>query len=170
MALPAISKEINFKKSLRKYFYSRFNPLDSSPPPDGGDSVSLLFDQGLGSPTSPTGDPAQWLSIEFGSFIVGTVNTASISVYCCAQKDTDSDEVTLLRDRVIEAFVDTNSTSVDGIRRIPIYIDLGEASEEIIGYMVAEIGFQSRYSRAADGTKFNEINIIFRWGANYIEP
>jgi len=158
MTLPEISKEINFKISLRKFFYDFATALSPSLP--------LLFDQGMQIPVDSGSASPKWLTVEFGSFLIGSVNMATVDVYCCAQKDTDADEVTKLRDIVVANF--TDSTKIDGIRRIPFYINLNTVDEEIIGYIMAEVAFQSSYLRATDGTKYKIITLNLRWGATYV--
>jgi hypothetical protein len=156
MTLPDISKEYNFKISVRKFLFSIVNSFTPS--------IPLLLDTGLKAPTSESSAP-KWIAVEFGSFIIGTVNEANINIYCCAQQDADADEVTLLRDIIVGNFTDSNS--VDTIKRIPFYINLGTPFEEIIGYMVADIIYQSGYLVAADGTKYKLITINLKWGASY---
>ncbi len=158
MALPEVSKEINFKYSIRKFFYD----LASSQTP----SLPLLFDTGQKVPLDDESSAQpKWLSISFGNYIVGRLNEATIDVYCCARDDGGADEVTILRDLIVENFTDSDAT--DTIKRIPMYINIGTVDEEIIAWMIAEIAFQSPYLKATDGTQYKSLTINFRWGGVY---
>jgi hypothetical protein len=157
MPLPDISKEINFKLSVRKFFYEIANSFSPSLP--------LLFDTGLQVPVDSESEAPKWLTVEFGTFIAGSVNEALVDVYCCARKDVGSDVVTELRDIVVGNF--TDSTQSDSTRRIPIYVNLNTSEEEIIGWMIADIAYQSPYMKATDGTKYKLVTINLKWGGQY---
>jgi hypothetical protein len=157
MALPEISKEKNFKISMRKYLYTNANLY--SPP------ISLLFDTGMEVPINEDSPSPSWMTINFGTFIVGTLNEAMVDIYCCARNDTSSDVVSDLRDLLVEWF--TDSSQFDSARRIPIYINLNTAEEEIVGWMVASIAYQSPLMLATDGTKYKLVTIQLKWSSQY---
>jgi len=145
MALDETAKEINYQKSLKKFFIDNIKTAEG---------ITVIFDRDWTAP--PDNGSSQWVSVDDGSLIKGSVFKRMPRVFCCTRSDPEGASLAALRDLVLGYLTETS--------RMPLY-NCGVSPWVKVGSMVITFDPESGVLRAPDGSKYIIIPIVLRWGA-----
>jgi hypothetical protein len=144
--------EVNFKTSLRKFFYTEL---------EENQGVPITFDRNLSVPyvSGQVGVDSinTWVAILYGPSWLSLISDQIIDFYCCSRKDADDVILSSTIDKLLELIYPENERLV-----IPFY---DATTEDIISYI-----FPSSHPprtdgpmKALDGTNFSVVTIRFKW-------
>jgi len=153
----ATAKEINIKRSLKKFF---LEGLMSTSPILAPVYFDFLFDV----PEDIHGTKVdKWVVFVLGELQFETLSTLTGYLYLFTRKDREGDEITRLTDTVYELFEDTQANT--GSYAIPLYDTEVTPWAEIGKLQAAQIIDVHGVQSGKDKTKFRTLNVTFRWGA-----
>ena len=155
MALDPTARESNFRDSIIKFFVDNIETA----------SIPVVFDKGLAQPVIQ-GQPItidKWVNVNFGDMDVGTLSYAIVDVVCSSRKDDEGFKLAQLRDTVMGYLTDTTTT--DGMKRIPLYRSYASQAWELIGALLIVEVIESQQFVAKDETKFKTMSLDLRWSA-----
>lgn len=136
-------KETNVWRSIKKFFV------------DGLDTTGIIpyFDRVLHRPTKDA--PEKWVNILVENIIPHHVSDASMTIFCFSKEDREGDELSEVRDEIINllyaGFIDFYDTSKD--------------PWEKIGGMKVTVTGQSNTIYNPDQSKMLYIQTTIKWGA-----
>lgn len=147
-----VSKEVNLKRSIKKYFLDNLETTESLP---------LFFETLETQPLDSSGnDLLKWVVISFGRSNLGNVSEQQVVIDLYTKEDKEGDELASLIDIVRSYLLDEDSTS--GLVTIPFYDTSGVWSQ--IGGMIPYIQPSLGRREGIDDTQFQSINILCKWG------
>lgn len=141
--MDASLKETNVWRSIKKFFVDGLNETDITP----------YFDRILQRPSDNA--PNKWVNILVENIEPHHVSDASMTIFCISKEDHEGDELSAIRDTIIELLypghIDFYDTSVDP------WVKVG-------GMVVINDG-QSNTIYNPDQSKMLYIQNILKWGA-----
>lgn len=147
MALHPTASQLNLEKSLTKFF------IDNLVTTEG---VHVEFDKGF---TVPGKSIESWCYINFENLAMDDLSELVIQIVLGTVRDTNGVELATLRDIVMSYLSD--STSSDGLRRIPFY---NVSDWSTIGGLVFFLMSETGKTIASNEAKYKIINCRVRWG------
>jgi len=147
MALDQTAKEVNYQKSLKKFFIDNIKI---------GEGITVIFDRDWTAP--PDSSSAQWVAVDDGTLLKGSVFKRMPRVFCCTRSDPEGTLLFALKDTVLGYLTETS--------RIPLY-NCGVSPWVIVGYMSVYFDPESGVLRAPDGSKYIIIPMVLKWGAKF---
>ena len=152
MALSAVSRESDFKRSIKKYF------LDNLETTEG---LKLFFETLEETPLNGSGAPyTKWVIIDFGRRDLGPVSEQYISIDIYTRNDKEGDTLAKLVDTVMDYIIDEDATN--GLVTIPYYDTTGVWS--VVGGIIPYLQQSFGRLEGVDKTLFKSINILCKWG------
>lgn len=142
-------QETLFKRSVRKYFVDELETIRGQ---------YLTFDTAYSIPVVNGTELNSWYGFHFGDINLDILSTCMLEIYCFSRKDTDGENLSTLRDTLMDVLFDDQAT--DGLKKIPY---LNQAMQMITG-IVPLVSHQSEEDKGADGTKFKLVTVKLRWG------
>jgi len=158
MTLDATTRESNMRASIIKYFVDTIK---------GNHGIEVIFDKNLIKPDTSSKVLDQWVSVNIGQTSKGSLSEVMLTIYCLQRKDKEGYKLAQLVDKVITyLMVDADTSSVDDIKRIPLYKNFPTRTDwtEIGQFMVQGI-IGSQDMLGPDGTKFRILTVTLQWPA-----
>lgn len=150
MVLSAVTKEVDFKNSIKKYFLDNLETTQSLP---------LYFEQLFEVPLDSNGIKLkQWVIVSFGYRNLGPVSEQQVSLDLYTTSDNEADDLAALMDIVISYIIDEDSGN--GLKTIPYY----NSSWEIVGGIIPFLQPTLERMESEDGVQFKAINLLCKWG------
>lgn len=155
MSLDPTARETNVRDSIKKFFIDNLHKIEG---------IKLLFDVKLSDPYLHDKQITRWVTIQFGSMLMGSLSTLTLNLYLSTRGDPEWFRLAQLRDTVMGYI--TDSTQTDGMKRIPLY--RSSASEAWTlqngGFVVQDI-IEGAQFELLDGTKCKQVSVILKWAA-----
>lgn len=152
MALNALAREENVKRSIKKYFVDLL----------GNDIV--MFDKSLSHPDVRTDKTrVKWVIFQFGPYSRSVMSDYTLTISCMTRKDPEGVELSKLCDQVMDLLVDRAIS--DGMARIPLYDTSIVPWIKIGGMTVQETLDSLPFEAPGDETKARIMAARLRWGA-----
>jgi hypothetical protein len=151
--LNPLSREVNVKASLKKYFVDAF-----------GNAVT--FDTSLASPDLRVQGALaikQWYNVDFGEFGRQDLAEYLFDVYCMSRQDFEGVKLAEMVDTLMNLLVDSSKT--DGMRRIPFYNVTDDPWSSIGSMVVQDVWDSPNLPMVEDETKVKILSVRLRWGA-----
>ncbi len=150
MALEATLQEVNFRRSVKKYFVDNLYTAQD---------IYIAFGTTYKEPVDEvTGPRDAWINFHFdGLSVTGTLASGKVAAYMFSRRDLEGDLLAGVRDELMATLIDLSMP--DGIRRVPLY----DENWDIIGGMLISTGLESKESKGKDNTLFKFINIHFNY-------
>jgi len=147
MALDGTLKEVNLRRSVRKFWIDGLTEEE-------GMEFPVYFGSITVEPEFP--DEEKWIAIQLEDIDPRQVSTAFMTVFMFTRKDEYGDKLAEVRDRVIEVLY-------------PGYIDLYETEsdpwQKIGGIKTFVVSQSSPMPVGASETRIVYIEVILKWGA-----
>jgi len=155
MALDPTARTSNIKDSLKKYFVDNIARAEGK---------KLTFDKAMSVPRIQGNVPAdEWVSIGMEDLTLDTLSTQYLTVFCCTRKDPEYYRLAQLTDLVMGYL--TDSTTTDGLKRIPLYRSYPDQAWTLLGAFLVTDTMISPEMEATDETKFRMITATLQWAA-----
>ena len=148
-----VSREADFKNSIKKYFLDSLETLEF---------LDVFFEELGETPSDNDGVKlTKWVVITFGRSELGHVSEAQISLDLYTREDSEGDDLSLLMDVVMGYIVDEESTN--GLATIPYY-DTSSVPWTIVGGMIPFLQPALGVQESMDSTKYRSVNLVCKWG------
>jgi len=153
MALSPVSRESDFKNSIKKYFLDSLETIEGIP---------TFFEFLDATPCDSSGNKLRkWVIVSFGNCVFGNVSEGQISVEAYTRKDSEADDLVVLLDTIRNYIIDENS--INGLHTIPYY-NTSVTPWTIVGGMIPFLQPTMGIGEGRDHTRFKDVNILCKWG------
>lgn len=150
MAISSVTKEVDFKNSIKKYFLDSLETIEGIP---------LYFEALFEVPLDSHGVKLkQWVVISLGYRELGTVSEQQISIEVFTTSDSEGDDLSALVDIIMNYLID--ESAINGLKMIPYY----DSSWTIVGGIIPFIQTTLGRMESEDGVQFKAINLLCKWG------
>jgi len=154
MSLDATARLSNVMDSLKKYFFDSLYTTEGK---------EVMFDKSLSTPDLADKSIDRWVVINFGALDMGTLSEFYLNIFVCSRNDAESFKNAQLRDVVMSYLSDTTTT--DGMRRIPLYQSSATVAWTLIGAFVVQEVTEGPLFEAEDMTKYRQLTVRLRWAS-----
>lgn len=150
--MDATAKELNLKRSIRKFFIDAL-----------GSTENVYFDYLYDTPVDESGNKVtSWMVILLETRNLNTLSNQSLDIHLFTTKDREGDRMSALIDTVYGILEDENMP--DNNKRIPLY-DTESSPWTLIGGIVPVKIIDGENSPAKDKTKYKLLKVDLRWSA-----
>jgi len=151
MTLDPTARRANYKDSLKKFFVDEL---------ETGKGVELMFDKSLSTPDLINKTVNRWVNVDLGDIDRSYMSSINIDIYCCTRADAEGFRLAQLTDTVMELLTDTTTT--DGMKRIPFYRSHPTDAWTLLGAFVVSEIIESREMESVDATKYIIMSCLLR--------
>ena len=151
MTLDPTARRANYKDSLKKFFVDEL---------ETGKGVELMFDKSLSTPDLINKTVNRWVNVDLGDIDRSYMSSINIDIYCCTRADAEGFRLAQLTDTVMELLTDTTTT--DGMKRIPFYRSHPTDPWTALGAFVVSEIIESREMESVDATKYIIMSCLLR--------
>jgi len=155
MALNPTVREVDFIKSIKKYFLDNLETTSS---------IKVFFEELLETPqVASTGVKyTEWVIITFGTRNLGPVSEQRLVLNLYTRNDKEGDNLAALEDLVMNYLLDEGSTN--GLKTIPYYDTSVPAAWTIVGGILPFLQMSLGKMENEDAIQFKSINLLCKWG------
>jgi hypothetical protein len=151
MSLPPNAREANFKDSWKKHIVDNLETTEG---------INVGFDRLMPDPDLFDKSVDRWVQSAFGLTDLGYMSNILVTLYLCTRKDPEYFRLAQLKDTVMGYLSDTTTT--DGMKRIPFYRSKASGAWELLGAMLVQEVTPSQDMDGPDDTKWKSLSIRLR--------
>ena len=151
MAIDPTAKKHNVRMSVKKFLSDELETVKGK---------SVFFDLGFTLPA--VDDLTNWFSVVFGPMHRAGLAEFTFDLIVATRKDPEGDQLAAMADIGFDVL--TDSTQVDGKRRIPFYDVVGETWTQMGALIVSDV-MDSGEMEGPDKTKYQQLTSRVRWVA-----
>lgn len=150
MSLSSVTKEVDFKNSIKKYFLDSLETIEQ---------LKIFFESLFEVPVDSSGKKLKsWVVVSFGYRNLGNVSEQQVSLDLYTTEDNEADDLAELVDAVMNYLIDEDS--INGLKTIPYY----DSSWAVVGGIIPFIQPAFGRMESEDGVQYKSINLLCKWG------